>query len=209
MTTPTTYEPKEARDFLGSAGIHATVIFRKIDRIISDEKAFVRYLYYGNPGLGKTSLAMAAALKLGGSPFAVEQRNGQSVGVDVVRDWRASSPYRSMHGSGWACKVIDEVDRMSEAAVFELHSLLDLKTPRSAFFLTTNKEPKELLASFQTRAQLCKFKPVEPEAVTILLGRFDIPQPEALEIATANAGNVRGALFDAESWLDNNAVAQK
>ena len=53
-----------------------------------DPFAPIAVLFDGDPGIGKTRLADQLALELTASPHAIETVNGQSLGVDLVREWR-------------------------------------------------------------------------------------------------------------------------
>jgi hypothetical protein len=95
----------------------------------------------GNPGVGKSHLLDLLALELTKSPFAIERVNGQSLGIDLVREWRERAAYGNLF-SDWTVKRIDELDEASASATNELLTYLDYLAPRHAVLATTNKYAK-------------------------------------------------------------------
>lgn len=203
---------------LGTARAHGMEIFRKCDKLLADPKGFMRAIFYGPPGCGKSELASIIALKLSGDSFAIEHLNGQGTSVERVRDWQRNDSYRPLYGTGWKVRIIDESDMMSEAGVFEMRQLMDARTPRSAYILTTNvltlesPDPKEaamqrkddvIPLAFHTRCNVYQFTKVKtPEVQDWLMKKWALPLDKAQIVARCNDGNVRGACFDAEKILD-------
>jgi hypothetical protein len=72
-------------------------------------------LLHGTPGVGKTHLLDLLALELTRSKFAIEHVNGQSVSVDLVRQWRERGCYGNLF-SDWTVKRIDELDHAGGSA---------------------------------------------------------------------------------------------
>ena len=68
----------------------------------------VTLLFDGDPGVGKTTLADALALHIAGTPHAIETVNGQSLNIDLVRQWRCSACYGNLF-SPWTVKRVDEL----------------------------------------------------------------------------------------------------
>jgi chromosomal replication initiation ATPase DnaA len=95
----------------------------------------------GNPGVGKSHLLDMFALELTKSRFAVEHINGQSLGIEVVREWRERAAYGNLF-SDWTVKRIDEIDEASGSAVNELLSYLDYLPARHAVLASTNNYAK-------------------------------------------------------------------
>jgi hypothetical protein len=106
-------------------------------RELAKQKDRLAILCEGNPGVGKGHLLDLLARELTKSPFAIEQINGQSLGIDVVRQWRERAAYGNLF-SNWTVKRIDELDEASSSATNELLSYLDYLRPGHAILATTN-----------------------------------------------------------------------
>jgi replication-associated recombination protein RarA len=203
---PSEFRPQCPADFIGSAQSTARLLLAKADRLKPTPDSRLKLLFHGAPGTGKSELARLLAHELTGTALAIEHLNGQTMSVELVRDWHRNSGYRPMF-SQWAVKWVDEIDRASEAAQSELLTYLDGLPPQTAFIATTNQTLRQLSARVQSRFLRFHFKPVsECEIADWLAKRFDIPADDACRIACDNRGNVRGALLDAETLLDSLAV---
>lgn len=106
----------------------------------------VTLLFDGDPGVGKTTLADALALQITGCQHAVEWVNGQSLNIDLVRQWRCSACYGNLFAD-WTIKRIDELDHASPAAMAELLTYLDTLPKKHAVIATTNEFGKLRAAS--------------------------------------------------------------
>lgn len=176
-------------------------------------------LVHGDPGTGKSHLLDVFATELTGSPFAVEQLNGQSVSVDVVRGWRERGAYGNLF-SAWTVKRIDELDRASDAAQAELLSWLDYLPPRYGVLATTNHY-RQLCKTDKGRLQR-RFQqyrvdaPDTPSAVAYLREHFGLPSKAALAVARGavpegelDGVNMGAAVEDALAYLAARAALKK
>jgi DNA polymerase III delta prime subunit len=179
-----------------------TKLTQKIDRMRSPQgiPTAQRWLFLGDPGIGKTEAALALARRLTSHPSCIEQVNGQSCSVELVRNWRDSLPYRPMFGDG--VKLIDELDLASLPAQNELLTVLEKLPPWQHVIATTNKTLNALAPRLQTRFQQYPFGPVPTGELATLLTRFGVAASVAASIAASVAGNVRAGLLDAQSNLD-------
>jgi DNA polymerase III delta prime subunit len=172
-----------------------------------------RYLFTGDPGLGKTDVAEHLAAALADEEFDrvharmavnVEIINGQSCSIEVVRRWQELGHYRPLFGQ---CRVqlVDEVDGMSVAALNEIRSYLDRLPPATVFLATTNKRLDELQEQLQSRFKVCYFdKVMEQDIAMWLMDTYQIPSDYALSAAAGAKGNVRAAKIDALAWKEAN-----
>jgi hypothetical protein len=172
-------------------------------------------LDFGPPGSGKTHINDLFALELtGGQEHSIERVNGQSVTVELVREWRKRACVGNLF-SKWTVKRIDELDCASPAARNELLSLIDYLPAHYAVLATTNNY--ESLRGDNSRRIESRFKtnpvngPSEEEAVAYLVGNMDLPIDVARKIAECarpdgelldDLGvNMRLCVEDAENWL--------
>lgn len=200
-SSPESWHPQGPAEFLGDARRVVSKLGEKIDHQRSQGRlGSQRWLFLGPPGIGKTEAALALSRKLVSHPSMVEEVNGQSCTVDLVRRWRESQPYRPLFGD--AVKLIDELDLASPAAQNELLSYLDRLPSWLHVIATTNRELEALQPRLQTRFAQFPFSAVATPDIASLLGRFGLGLETARAIAAGAAGNVRAALFDAQAVLD-------
>jgi SpoVK/Ycf46/Vps4 family AAA+-type ATPase len=199
--------------------IGPAVSFLETARALAGTHDRVAVLAYGSPGVGKTHALDQLALELTGSKFAIEQVNGQSVSVDLVRQWRERGAYGNLF-SDWTVKRIDELDHAGGSASAELLTWLDYLAPRTAVLATTNDYAKLRAASkgrLETRFKVFRVDaPQIEEAVSYLRERFKIPVAVAREIARnaipdgclpSEGVNMRACVEDAEGYLAARLVA--
>jgi MoxR-like ATPase len=171
----------------------------------------VALLLDGDPGIGKKLIADQIALELTGSPYAIELTNGQSTGVDVVREWRDRGCYGNLF-SKWTVKRIEEIDQMSGSAMSEMLTFLDTLPVRHAIIATTNEFAKlRQLTKGRLESRFIRLPvdaPTASETARELVRRFGIPAEKAKIIARGTVPdgmldgcNVRAAFHDAEALL--------
>jgi hypothetical protein len=153
------------------------------------------------------------ALEIAGSKFAVEQINGQSLGIEVVREWRDRAPYGNLF-SEWSVKRVDELDHASSSAAAELLTYLDYLHPRKAVLATTNDYARLRAAHkgrLETRFVVFRVDaPSIEDAAAYLRERFKVPAKIAREIAAgavpdgclpSEGCNMRACVEDAKGYL--------
>lgn len=96
------------------------------------------WLLEGPSGIGKTTAALCVAGALG-SPLDVLQINGQDMNSDKVRELAETVRLASWRPNGWRVVIIDEADRMSEAAQVLWLSLLE-NLGRCVVIFTSNEK---------------------------------------------------------------------
>lgn len=211
-------KPSHPSHFIGTSGRIAAVLFATLPELHANpfsDPLDRCHLFAGAPGLGKTSLALALASSVTGEPlerlwrkqgFNVEQVNGQSLTVELVRKWQMDGRYVPL--SGIRVQIVDEIDAGSIAAFNEARTYLDQLPSHTLFIATTNKEPEQLQPQLQSRMQIWRFKPVSAEAITALLvSRFSLDTDIATTYALGSQGNVRAALLDAKAHVRTAAIA--
>lgn len=191
---------------IGPSGHLLAAMLAKITRL-DPSKDVLKSMFIGEPGIGKSEIAMAMALALaGGQRLAVERVNGANVTAELVRAWTQSYACSSLF-SDWRPLVIEEVDKLSSQAQVLMLTFLDTLMPGRAVLCTSNLEAKDLTPRFQTRFQLWQVAPPKDAEIEAMLVERGLPPSIARQIAVSAAGNVRAALLDAESWQDVHAVA--
>jgi len=178
-------------------------------------------LLHGSPGVGKTHLLDLLALELtGGSQFAIERVNGQSVSVDLIRQWRERGVYGNLFAA-WTVKRIDELDHAGGSAAAEMLTLLDYLPKNVAILATTNDYAKLRAASkgrLETRFKVMRVdSPSIEQATAFLRSRFKLPAKVAEAIARgavpdgclpSEGVNMRACVEDAQTYLAARSVAQ-
>ena len=170
----------------------------------------IALLLEGDPGVGKGHLSDLLALELTDSKYAIEQINGQSLSVDVVRLWRERCVYGNLF-SDWTVKRVDEIDQASSSAIAELLTYLDYLRRGNAIIATTNEFAK-LHAACKGRleSRFIRFHVDAPsceETSRFIASKYRIPIAHARTIALGavpegclpSVGcNVRTAMNDAK-----------
>lgn len=196
-------KPTSPPDFVGKTNIIARALFGKMPKVKSDPKLEPIdrcWLFTGVPGCGKTSLALALS-GLAGNPIDVEQINGQSCSVEVVRKWEEAGWYRPMGDIRF--QIVDEIDGASIAACNQLRSYLDHLPQRTVFIGTTNRPLKQLQEQLQSRFKAYFFDPIPTESIAkLLVQQFGISPSVAEEQAAGAEGNVRAARASVLSYLE-------
>lgn len=205
MTTPSQYLPSRPEHFCGKTSRIAALLFKKAD-VLKQNDACAKWLFTGAPGLGKSRLAEVMAKDPAYHPSAIEQLNGQSLSVDLVREWERRLCYRSISGQR-SVQLVDEIDAASPAAQNELRTYLDRLKTSTVVIATTNKTLKDLPQQLQTRFFPYQFEPVTAEDFADWMAtQFGFDRAVALDIGKRNLGCVRAALIDCEAHLDSIAL---
>jgi DNA polymerase III delta prime subunit len=199
--TPSQWLPSKPSEFCGKSGRIAALLFKKAEALQANGGT-AKWMLTGPAGTGKSRLALCLGQKLAHHSSAVEQLNGQSLSVDLVREWERSSVYKPIVGERWV-KIVDELDCSSQAAQNQLRTYLDKLKGNTVVIATTNKTPKELPEPLQTRFAVFPFEPVGPDEFADFMERnFGFDYMDAYKIGQRNLGCVRAALIDCEQVMD-------
>jgi MoxR-like ATPase len=200
---------KNVKTVAGLFGPAASIL--EAARAVAAKRDRMALLFEGDPGIGKKLIADQLAIELTASPHAIETINGQSTGIEVVREWRERSCYGNLF-SKWTVKRIEEIDLMSSSAMAEMLTYLDLLPAHHAILATTNEFAKlRQMTKGRLESRFIRFPveaPTVAETTRELVRRFSLPADQAQTIARGavpdgmlDGCNVRAAFHDAEALV--------
>jgi DNA polymerase III subunit delta' len=179
-------------------------------QLLTDEPAHA-WLLLGPPGSGKraVAMAMAAALNCEVEPLAgcgacsscdriLRSRHpdvhhvlpeGPLIPVDVIRENVIPEASRSPFEAHYKIFIIEEAERMNEAAQSALLKTLEEPQPATIFFLVSDQED-DLLDTIRSRCRTLRLEPVSEERVAELLREGGASEPEARLAARLSEGDI-------------------
>lgn len=194
------YQPKELADFIGLDRVKA--ILGQLIAAPYDSA----WLFLGPSGLGKTTIALAAAGAIHGEVHHIPSKKCDAAAVDEVIEKCWYVPF----GGGKHIVLVDEADQMSNAAQLAFLSKLDATAvpPDTIFFFTAN-DTRLLQDRFLSRCRTIKFTkdglldPLVQFLETVWIAEADAnwARPDFRMIADDAQCNVRQALMDLEVEL--------
>jgi replication-associated recombination protein RarA len=203
---PEQFVPQSPADFIGGANAIAKILQGKAHRLLkSPTAAPQKMLLYGQPGVGKSRLALMFANELAKHPVQIESTNGRNVSADLIRRWQESERYCQVFGK-WSVRVVDELDTCPLASQDLLLTYLDRMPTGTAFVGTSNLDLRQLAERFQSRLQQFKVEAPATEDINRLLSRWKVSKSHRDQIAVGCGGNVRAALLDTQSIMDAEAA---
>ena len=150
--------------------VQPTTMIDSLERM-AREGQLTNMLFYGNPGVGKTSAARILIKRVEADDYEI---NGSlDTGIDAIRDlvrWASSC---SLFGKSKVC-FVDECEFLSSNAQAALRGLIE-KYPRVTFLMTAN-DIRKLDPALKSRCMPLCFdlaKKDEPEVIARLCGRYE------------------------------------
>jgi len=213
------YRPQRFEEVIGQEAIAATLV-----NAIASDRVAQAYLFSGQRGVGKTSMARILAKALncpevqggdgcnqcetcrsimsGEDTDVVEIDGASNNSVDNIRDLRDSVKYAPLVGR-YKIYVIDEVHMLSKSAFNALLKTLE-EPPAHVKFIFATTEPHHVPDTIHSRCQRFDFRAVPTAKVRKLLEHVARAEKAAVEARAldAIARRARGSVRDAESCLD-------
>ena len=190
-----------------------TLHVRLLAQLIASGRWGHAYLFAGPGGVGRRTVAQAllgrlaclqpasghadpcgtcrscAALNRNQHPdLTVLQRDGQFIKIEQVREMTNRLRYDPVVGRIKAV-IIDECDRLHEAAANALLKTLEEPPPATVFVLITAK-PQALLDTIRSRCQMVRFGELSPQDVAALLQQGGVDPLVAQAASALAAGSL-------------------
>jgi replication-associated recombination protein RarA len=165
------------------------------------------YLFIGEPGLGKTTLALAIAAAM---PAELHHVPSQDCNLETLKTVIASCHYVPRLGCRMHLVLVDEADQMSSAAQNYLLSKLDSTAfPPDTIFIFTCNSKDGLEARFLSRCAPVEFSGYgnakDAAALLEIIWESEAPKgaetPNFARIVKEATGNVRASLMTLQNLL--------
>ena len=197
---PLDFKPTRAGHFIGPARDMSAVLDRIVARS-TPKGTPIKLMLQGDPGIGKSALVDYLLPQLGADQWSVTKYNGTQLTIDRLEDWASRLCYRELSG-GYKVLRVEELDKASAAAQVRMLTVMDDLPDHVAIIGTSNKQVKDMDPRFQSRFQVFQLKGPTQDELTKFLQQWPLDASAIARIAFAACGNVRLALFDAQSELD-------
>lgn len=160
----TVYRPTNFDEFLGNEEIK-----KNLQNMLENQQKMPHsFLFSGNNGCGKTTLARIMAKELGGSEFSIREINGSNDnGVDIAREIEQLARTRPLDGTV-NVMILDEVHMTTKNFQNSLLKILE-EPPEFTYFFLCTTNPEKLLNPVKSRCTHFTIKnPSTPELAKLL-----------------------------------------
>lgn len=201
LTLTEKFRPRTIDGFLGLDKA------RKLCRKLAAAPFASAWLFVGEPGLGKTTLAMALAESI---PAELHHIPSQDCNLETLRGVVARCHYMPLAGYKMHLILVDEADQMTAAAQLYLLSKLDSTSfPPNTIFVFTCNSTERLEERFLSRCGRVDFSAYgnAKDAAALLELIWDEEAPAGAEapnftrIVKESTGNIRRALMVLQNEL--------
>ncbi len=199
MDFATKYRIKELKDIIGNENTKEI-----LSSFINKENHPHSYLFYGERGCGKTTIARILSEKF--NCEIIELNNSNNRGISTVRETIYEGSMYTTFSGLYKGFLLDEVHKLTNDAQNALLKILE-EPPESAYFFLCTTEPNKLLKTIRSRCQQFEMEIISNRLlypylidISIREGK-EIPKDLARKIAETSDGHVRDALKILESVL--------
>lgn len=168
------------------------------------------FLFVGNAGCGKTTLARIVAKEVGAGELSIKEINSaDNRGIDTAREIMEQMRFNPVDGDALVW-ILDEMHMITTAGQNALLKALE-DTPSHVYFMLCTTDPQKLIAPLKSRCSIINVKPLSEKEMLYLLKRTARAEgqklsPEVYEkiIEIAQGGSRRALKLLAKVlYLDN------
>jgi DNA polymerase-3 subunit gamma/tau len=202
------YRPDSLENFIGN---RSTV--QALKNTLAKESRPHSYLFTGDSGCGKTTLARIAASNLGITGFDLKEINCSDKRTledarEIIRKARTASLLGNGGNKGW---ILDEFHLFGEGGNSPKNkpqnALLKIleEPPSHVYFFICSTDPQNILTTIKSRCSTYEVRPLSTKQITELLSKVagkEIPQEVLEQIAKDSLGRPREALTILEKIID-------
>ena len=169
------YRPQDFDEFFGN---EETV--EALKGLLEKKEKPHAFLFFGQTGCGKTTLARIVAKKLGAIKWDVmELDTSHFRGIDTIRDLREQANYKSLYGGDCRVYILDECHKLTNEAMNALLKALE-EPPDYVYYILCTTDPDKLLPTVLSRCQQFPVKPLDRKSAYKLMRH--ICEKEEIEI---------------------------
>jgi replication factor C subunit 3/5 len=154
------YRPSNIDDIIGQSEI-----INCLKKLIENE-SLPHFLFYGNPGTGKTSTILALSRIIYGNKFnlmVLKLDASDDRGINTVRDQiKGFAERENMFNSGVKLIILDEADSMTYDAQFALRRIIEKYSDTTRFCLICNFENK-IIPAIKSRCANFRFNTINKD----------------------------------------------
>lgn len=208
MASNIRYRPKDFNEVVGNKET-----IESLQAILSDPPHV--FLFSGQAGCGKTTLARIVSDKLGCSEFDFKEINiSDNRGIDTARDIIQSAHLKPMSGKV-KVYLLDEVHKSTNDFQNALLKILE-EPPSFVYFILCTTEPEKLIKTVRDRASMFSVSPLNSKKIKRIIDMICekeniVISDEVIEkISQDSDGSPRKALvmFDQIKFLDEKSQMQ-
>ncbi len=168
------YRPKSLGEFIGNEEVK-----KSLDSLLKRKDRPHAYLFTGNSGCGKTTMARIIKNVLGCSDIDFfEYNTANTRGIDTVREIIENCKFYPWNGRV-RVYLLDEIQRQTIDAQNALLKILE-DTPEHVYFILCTTEPEKLIEPIKTRCTTFKLMPLRRSEMRKLL--LDVCKKEKVTI---------------------------
>ena len=171
----------------------------QLQKFVKDPNRPHTYLFIGDSGCGKTTLARILASELGASEFSIREIDcADTRGIDAARSIKEFSRYMPIGGETLVY-IIDEVHKATADWQNAMLKILE-DSPAHCYFLLCTTDPQKLIKTIITRCTSVRVDPVDEISIFKYINslnklhEFNVNKRLIKLISERSDGSVRQAL---------------